>query len=90
MSMKQKKILGARLRAARQAARMSQDFSSDTLGVTRQSVSAWENGVSCPSSIQLAGLATLYCVCAHSLLFGVPYAEIKYSKDALLEKHPDN
>lgn len=74
MSTNHKKILGARLRAARFTNKMSQDFVSESLGVTRQSVSAWETGVSCPSAVQLAQLATLYCVCAHEILFGESFA----------------
>lgn len=72
----QKKLLGQRLRAARLAINASQDFAAQSLGVTRQSVSAWENGTTCPSAIQLANMASLYCVSAHELLFGETYQSV--------------
>lgn len=65
-----KRLLGFRLKEARKQARLSQGHVADALGITRQSVSAWETGVSGPSATQLAELSELYCKCAHSLLFG--------------------
>lgn len=62
--------LGARLKDARRCAGISQAQVAAELGVTRQSVSAWETGLSAPTAIQLAQLSTAYCVCAHTLLFG--------------------
>lgn len=73
MNGERKKLLGARLKAARAGAGQSQDHAAGGLGVTRQSVSAWETGASCPSATQLAELSALYCVCAHTLLFGEAY-----------------
>lgn len=58
---------------------MSQDFAAETLGVTRQSVSAWERGASSPSAIQLGQLAAMYCICAHKLLFGEPFQRVQLS-----------
>lgn len=71
-----KKLLGQRLKTARREAKLSQEFAAEMLGVTRQSVSAWETGASCPSATQLAELAALYCVCAHALLFGEPFRAV--------------
>lgn len=73
MSNDQKRLLGERLREARVAAKLSQDFTAEVLGVTRQLISAWETGASCPSAIRLSQLAVTYCVCAHVLLFGEAY-----------------
>lgn len=73
MKKERKRLLGVRLRAARVGAGQSQDHVAGALGVTRQSVSAWETGASCPSATQLAELSALYCVCAHTLLFGDAY-----------------
>lgn len=70
------KLIGSRLKMARIAANLSQDFTASTLGVTRQAVSKWETGASCPTARQLGELATMYCVCAHSLLFGEPFREV--------------
>lgn len=80
-----RKLLGSRLRAARQRAKLSQGGVAETLGITRQALSAWETGASCPSATQLAELATVYCECAHALLFGVPYQPISLA--ALMPSH---
>ncbi|WP_396022791.1 helix-turn-helix transcriptional regulator [Comamonas odontotermitis] len=69
----QKELLGVRLKEARKRDKMSQGYVSEVLQVTRQCVSAWETGASCPSAVQLAQLAMLYCTCAHTLLFGRPF-----------------
>lgn len=71
-----KTLLGHRLKAARRGAKLSQEFAAETLGVTRQSVSAWETGTTSPSAVQLAELATMYCVCAHGLLFGEQFKPV--------------
>ncbi|RYE40791.1 MAG: XRE family transcriptional regulator [Hyphomicrobiales bacterium] len=76
MSEGRKKLLGWRLKEARRGVSLSQGHVADTLGITRQSVSAWETGASCPSATQLAELSELYCMCAHSLLFGEAYAPL--------------
>lgn len=73
MMEERKALLGHRLRCARQNLKLSQGDVADTLQVSRQSVSAWENGVSSPTATQLAELATMYCECAHGLLFGAPF-----------------
>lgn len=70
MKQERKSLLGARLRAARVGEGQSQGQVAEVLGVTRQSVSAWETGASSPSAMQLGELSALYCVCAHTLLFG--------------------
>lgn len=74
-----KRLLGSRLKAARKQTRLSQAYVAEVLGITRQSVSAWETGVSGPSATQLAELSVLYCRCAHSLLFGAPFASVVVS-----------
>lgn len=71
-----KKLLGCRLRAARKRAKLSQDSVADSLGVTRQALSAWETGDSCPNALQITDLAAVYCECAHALLFGVPWVPL--------------
>jgi transcriptional regulator with XRE-family HTH domain len=47
---------------------MTQEFVSESLGVTRQAVSKWENGTSDPSTSNLLALAKLYGVNADELL----------------------
>jgi len=72
----QKEVLGGRLRAARLKSRLSQDAVAEMIGVKRQSVSAWETGVSGPTALQVAELAVVYCVSAHELLFGVEFQKV--------------
>lgn len=83
MSEGRKKLLGWRLKQARRDVSLSQGHVADTLGITRQSVSAWETGASCPSATQLAELSELYCKCAHSLLFGEEYAPLNLGAIAM-------
>ncbi|QNN56502.1 helix-turn-helix domain-containing protein [Diaphorobacter ruginosibacter] len=70
MREEQKRGLGERLQMERKKLRLSQGDVAAFVGVTRQAVSLWEKGVNCPSAIQLAELAALFCCCAHVLLFG--------------------
>jgi len=72
----QRRVLGGRLRVARRKARMSQGGVAAMLGVSRQSVSAWENGLFSPTAVQLADLAVAYCVSAHVLLFGQDFVRV--------------
>ena len=78
MGKDRKQLLGSRLKGARICAEMSQAFVADTLKVTRQSIYAWERGVSCPSAVQLGELAALYCTDAHALLFGEPMRAVSF------------
>lgn len=47
---------------------MTQEFVAETLGVSRQAVSKWENGTSDPSTSNLFALAKLYGVSVEDLL----------------------
>ena len=47
--------------------RMTQEFVAESLGVSRQAVSKWENGLSDPSTTNLIALAKL---------FNIPVAEL--------------
>jgi transcriptional regulator with XRE-family HTH domain len=80
MKKRMAKILGARLKEARTRARVSQAHVATELNVTRQSISAWETGLSAPTAIQLAQLSTVYCVDAHVLLFGEPFKEVSMAE----------
>ena len=75
-----KEVLGERLCAARRRNRLSQDGVAEMLGVKRQSVSAWETGVSGPTALQIAELAVVYCVSAHELLFGVEFQKVNVQR----------
>lgn len=79
MDTDKKKLLGSRLKSARADAKMSQAFVAETLRVTRQSIYAWESGASCPTATQLGEISALYCVCAHTLLFGEPFRALSFA-----------
>ena len=50
---------------------MTQEFVSETLGVSRQAVSRWETGAADPSTSNLLALAKLYGISAEELLCSV-------------------
>ena len=62
------KSLGEALRENRIRCQMTQEFVAETLGVSRQSVSKWENGSSDPNTSNLIALAKLYKVSPQTLL----------------------
>ena len=63
-----KKSLGEVLKTYRTNNKMTQEFVAESLGVSRQAVSKWENGTSDPSTSNLLALAKLYGVSAEELL----------------------
>lgn len=63
--------LGEVLKENRIRCQMTQEFVAETLGVSRQSVSKWENGISDPSTSNLIALAKLYGISAEELLKNV-------------------
>ena len=72
------KSLGEALRENRIRCQMTQEFVAETLGVSRQSVSKWENGSSDPNTSNLIALAKLYKVSPEELLecvTGMPKVE---------------
>ena len=60
--------LGERIRAARQAAGLSQEKLAERLGLTRQAVTKWETGQSAPSTENLLHLAEVLGVPVNTLL----------------------
>ena len=62
------KTLGEVLKQHRTDCKMTQEFVSETLGVSRQAVSKWESGASAPSTTNLMALAKLFGVPAEELL----------------------
>lgn len=63
-----KRSLGEAIRAHRSRCQMTQEFVAESLGVSRQAVSKWEQGVSEPSTSNLLALAKLFGVSAAELL----------------------
>ena len=70
----QAKTLGETLKRRRTACKMTQEFVAETIGVSRQAVSKWENGTSEPNTSNLMALARLYGIPAEDLLKGVESA----------------
>ena len=65
------KSLGEALKENRIRCQMTQEFVAETIGVSRQSVSKWENGTSDPNTSNLITLAKLYGISAEELLKNV-------------------
>ena len=63
-----KRTLGEALKAHRIQCHMTQEFVAESLGVSRQTVSKWENGSADPSTTNLLAVAKLYNVPAEELL----------------------
>ena len=60
--------LGEMLKERRTAAKMTQEFVAETIGVSRQAVSKWESGRSDPSTTNLIALAKLFGIEPEELL----------------------
>lgn len=63
-----RKSLAEALRENRRRCKMTQEFVAESLGVSRQAVSKWENGTSDPSTSNLFALAKLYGIPVEELL----------------------
>lgn len=63
-----RKTLSETLRELRTERNMTQEFVAESLGVSRQAVSKWENGTSEPSTSNLVAIAKLYEVLPEELL----------------------
>lgn len=58
---------------------MTQEFVAETLGVSRQAVSKWENGSADPSTSNLLALSNLYEIAPDELLESIDN-ELKQEK----------
>ena len=76
-----RKSLSEALRENRMRCKMTQEFVAETLGVSRQAVSKWENGNSDPSTSNLCELAKLY---------GVPVEELLNAASSSIEQLQKN
>ena len=63
--------LGEAIKENRTRCKMTQEFVSEHLGVSRQAVSKWENGTSDPSTSNLIAIAKLFEISAEELLKAV-------------------
>lgn len=62
------KTLGGVIKKHRMECHMTQEFVAETLGVSRQAVSKWENGSSDPSTTNLIALASLFDITPEEML----------------------
>lgn len=60
--------LGEALKQHREDCKMTQEFVAEAIGVSRQAVSKWENGMSDPSTSNLIALAKLFKISVEDLL----------------------
>ncbi len=63
-----RKTLAQTIKENRIRCNMTQEFVAESIGVSRQAVSKWENGTSDPSTSNLFALAKLFQVNAEELL----------------------
>lgn len=60
--------IGAKLRAARTAAGLTQEKAAEALGVSRQTVSNWENGKTYPDIVSVVKMSDLFAISLDRLL----------------------
>lgn len=60
--------IGAKLKNARSAAKLTQEQAAEALGVSRQTVSSWENGKTYPDIVSVIHMSDLYSVSLDHLL----------------------
>ena len=72
------KSLGESLKENRLRCKMTQEFVAETLGVSRQAVSKWENGTSDPNKTNLIALSRLYKVTPEDLLNCIQEKSLSY------------
>lgn len=71
-----RRSLGEVLKEHRTRCSMTQEFVAESMGVSRQAVSKWENGTADPSTSNLLKLAKLYGVTPEELIRSIqPEAE---------------
>ncbi len=63
-----RRSLGETIKSHRTSCKMTQEFVAEAIGVSRQAVSKWEQGVSDPNTSNLIALAKLFGISAEELL----------------------
>ncbi len=70
-----RKTLGETIKDYRTNCNMTQEFVAESIGVSRQAVSKWENGTSDPSTSNLFALAKLFNISPEELLKNVSHSD---------------
>ncbi len=63
-----KKSIGELIKQHRTSCKMTQEFVAESIGVSRQAVSKWENGVADPSTSNLIALSKLFSISPEDLI----------------------
>ena len=73
--------IGTIIRNARNEAELSQEQAAEALGVSRQTISNWENGKSLPDIVSVMNMSDLYEISLDTLLKGDQKMKEKMEKD---------
>lgn len=80
--------LGEKLQKLRRARGMTQEQLAERVGVSRQSMSGWENGAALPDTVHVIALADLFGVTTDYLLRDEPSSRSAPQADAQAETAP--
>ena len=72
--------IGAKLKNARATAKLTQEQAAEALGVSRQTVSSWENGKTYPDIVSVIRMSDLYSVSLDHLLKEEPQVKQTYTQ----------
>ena len=73
--------VGSRTRSARESIGFTQDRAADKIGVSRQTISNWENGRALPDIVSVVRMSDLYQTSLDELLKGDPAMTKKLERD---------
>lgn len=62
--------IGSKIKKSRTDAKITQEQAAEALGISRQTISNWENEKSYPDIISVIELSSLYCISLDDLLKG--------------------
>jgi transcriptional regulator with XRE-family HTH domain len=86
--MEEEKLIGQRIRAAREQRGLSQEELAVTVGVSPQSIQQWESGKTNPRHTRMRKLATVLKTSPHFLQFGIgsPESTIESTQELIFSK----
>ena len=78
--------IGEKIRIAREEKNLTQTQAAESLMVSRQTISSWENGKSLPDILSVIRMSNLYKLSLDELLKGDKAMMEKFEKDAEIQK----
>ena len=78
--------IGEKIRNAREEKNLTQTQAAESLMVSRQTISSWENGKSLPDILSVIRMSNLYKLSLDELLKGDKAMMEKFEKDAEIQK----